>query len=97
MIDLGCGRGEFLQLMREAGLSARGVDVDTDMVLLCREKGFDVTAADAASFLAALPDDSVGGIFASQIVEHLAPERVIGLVEADVRKEFKRASSDPWF
>jgi SAM-dependent methyltransferase/predicted nucleic acid-binding Zn-ribbon protein len=86
VIDLGCGRGEFLQLMREAGLSARGVDVDTDMVLLCREKGFDVTAADAEAFLAALPDDSVGGIFAAQIIEHLAPERVIGLVQLCQRK-----------
>jgi SAM-dependent methyltransferase len=86
VIDLGCGRGEFLHLMREAGLSARGVDVDTDMVLLCREKGFDVTAADAEAFLAALPDDSVGGIFAAQIIEHLAPERVIGLVQLCQRK-----------
>ena len=86
VIDLGCGRGEFLQLMREAGLSARGVDVDTDMVLLCREKGFDVTAADGEAFLAALPDDSVGGIFAAQIIEHLAPERVIGLVQLCQRK-----------
>ena len=86
VIDLGCGRGEFLQLMREAGLSARGVDVDMDMVLLCREKGFDVTAADAEAFLAALPDDSVGGIFAAQIIEHLAPERVIGLVQLCQRK-----------
>jgi O-antigen chain-terminating methyltransferase len=86
VIDLGCGWGEFLQLLREAGLSARGVDVDTDMVLLCREKGFDVTAADAEAFLAALPDDSVGGIFAAQIIEHLAPERVIGLVQLCQRK-----------
>jgi SAM-dependent methyltransferase len=86
VIDLGCGRGEFLQLMREAGLSARGVDVDTDMVLLCREKGFDVTTADAEAFLAALPDDSVGGIFAAQIIEHLAPGRVIGLVQLCQRK-----------
>ena len=86
VIDLGCGRGEFLQLMREAGLTARGVDVDTDMVLLCREKGFDVTAADGEAFLAALPDDSVGGIFAAQIIEHLAPERVIGLVQLCQRK-----------
>jgi SAM-dependent methyltransferase len=86
VIDLGCGRGEFLQLMREAGVSARGVDVDTDMVLLCREKGFDVTAADAEAFLTTLPDDSVGGIFAAQIIEHLAPERVIGLVQLCQRK-----------
>jgi SAM-dependent methyltransferase len=86
VIDLGCGRGEFLQLMREAGLRARGVDVDTDMVLLCREKGFDVTAADAEALLTALPDDSVGGIFAAQIIEHLAPARVISLVQLCQRK-----------
>jgi O-antigen chain-terminating methyltransferase len=86
VVDLGCGRGEFLQLMREAGLGARGVDVDVDMVLLCQDRGFDVTLSDAEAFLEALPDDSVGGIFAAQIIEHMAPDRVIGLVRLCQRK-----------
>jgi O-antigen chain-terminating methyltransferase len=86
VIDIGCGRGEFLELLRESGITARGVDLDLDMVLLCREKGLDVAREDAFSYLEALPDDSAGGIFAAQVIEHLHPRRVIELVKLCYRK-----------
>jgi SAM-dependent methyltransferase len=86
VVDVGCGRGEFLELMRENGIRARGVDLDLDMILLCREKGLDVSADDAFAYLGALPDDSLGGVFAAQVIEHLPPLRVIELVNLCHRK-----------
>jgi 2-polyprenyl-3-methyl-5-hydroxy-6-metoxy-1,4-benzoquinol methylase len=86
VLDIGCGRGEFLELLRECGIKARGVDLDLDMVLLCREKGLDVVMDDAFAHLTVLPDDSVGGVFAAQVIEHLHPRRVIELVRLCYRK-----------
>jgi SAM-dependent methyltransferase len=86
VIDIGCGRGEFLELLRERGITARGVDLDLDMILLCREKGLDVALEDAFACLGALPDDSAGGIFAAQVIEHLHPRRVIELAKLCHRK-----------
>ena len=81
IVDIGCGRGEFLELLRERGIKARGVDLDLDMVLLCRDKGLDVVREDAFAYLGALPDESAGGVFAAQVIEHLPPRRVIELVK----------------
>jgi O-antigen chain-terminating methyltransferase len=86
VVDLGCGRGEFLELLRERGIKAQGVDLDLDVVLLCREKGLDVVREDAFAYLAARPDDSIGGIFSAQFIEHLPPRRIIELVKLCHRK-----------
>jgi O-antigen chain-terminating methyltransferase len=86
VVDVGCGRGEFLELLRENAIKARGVDLDLDMFLLCRDKGLDVVMADAFAYLVALPDDSAGGIFAAQVIEHLQPSRIIELVRLCHRK-----------
>jgi len=73
VLDVGCGRGEFLALLAEAGVEARGVDLDADMVAFCRAEGFDVTEGDAIAYLGGLEEGSLGGIFAAQVVEHLEP------------------------
>jgi 2-polyprenyl-3-methyl-5-hydroxy-6-metoxy-1,4-benzoquinol methylase/glycosyltransferase involved in cell wall biosynthesis len=86
VLDIGCGRGEFLELLRELGIKARGVDVDTDMVLLCREKGLHVVQEDAFSCLENLPDDSLGGIFAAQVIEHFPSDQIIRLVKRCYQK-----------
>src|SRR6185436_12641754 len=70
VLDAGCGRGEFLGLLREAGIEARGVDADADMVAYARGEGLDVTQADALAHLEELDDGSLGGVFAGQVVEH---------------------------
>ena len=62
VLDLGCGRGEFLGVMREAGISARGVDIDPAMVQRTRQRGFDVMEGDAVSYLEGLQDDALGAI-----------------------------------
>jgi SAM-dependent methyltransferase len=81
VIDLGCGRGEFLALLRENGINGCGVDINEAMVEVCRSQGFDVTRADALSYLEAQPDGSVGGLFAAQVVEHLEPQYLNALLD----------------
>ena len=78
--DLGCGRGEFLELLREAGVAARGVDGNRNAVLECREKGLDVVEGDLVEFLRAHEDGSLGGVFAAQVVEHLPPPVLAALL-----------------
>jgi SAM-dependent methyltransferase len=81
VLDLGCGRGELLQLLREAGIEARGVDADADMVAYARGEGLEVEQADAVAHLGSLEDGSLGGVFAAQVLEHLPPPVLMRLVE----------------
>jgi SAM-dependent methyltransferase len=80
ILDVGCGRGEFLDLCREAKVEARGIDTDAGMVATCREAGLDVEQADALAYLAALGDGTLGGVFCAQVIEHLPPEALVALV-----------------
>lgn len=73
VVDLGCGRGEFLELLREAGIAARGVEGNTHAARACRERGLDVADGDLVEFLHRQQDGSLGGVFAAQVVEHLPP------------------------
>ena len=82
VLDIGCGRGEFLALLRDSGVGARGIDLNDAMVAVCREKGFEATKADALSYLRGVPHGSLGGLFAAQVVEHLEPAYLTRLLEA---------------
>lgn len=86
VLDIGCGRGEFLVLLREAGVDARGVDADADMVAYAQGEGLDVAQADAMAHLESLPDGSLGGVFAAQLVEHLPPATLVRLLELTAAK-----------
>ncbi len=86
VLDVGCGRGELLGLLRDAGVEARGVDADADMVAYARGEALEVEQADALEYLDALPDASLGGIFAGQVVEHLRPGPLFRLLELAARK-----------
>jgi O-antigen chain-terminating methyltransferase len=86
VLDVGCGRGELLALLRDAGVEARGVDADADMVAYARGDGLDVVQADAIAYLDGLEDASLGGIFAGQVVEHLPPTMLMDLLELAARK-----------
>jgi O-antigen chain-terminating methyltransferase len=82
VLDIGCGRGEFLALLREHGVNARGVDLNGAMVEVCREKGLDAHHVDALTYLRAQPDGSLGGLFAAQVIEHLTPSYLTQLLDA---------------
>ncbi|HWP84049.1 MAG TPA: class I SAM-dependent methyltransferase [Terriglobia bacterium] len=80
VLDIACGRGEFLELLRDAGIPAKGVDLDADMVACCLGKGLDVAQADVFSYLDSVPDGTLGGIFTAQFVEHLEPRLYLQLI-----------------
>lgn len=86
VLDIGCGRGEFLALLREQGISARGIDLNASMVEVCREQGLQADTADALTFLRAQPDASLGGLLAAQVVEHLEPGYLTQLLDAAAAK-----------
>ena len=85
VLDVGCGRGEFLELLRDGGIDARGIDANPEMVERCRERGLDATRADALACVTALPGESLGGLFAAQVVEHLEADYLLQLLAAAQR------------
>jgi O-antigen chain-terminating methyltransferase len=84
-LDLGCGRGEWLEVLREAGIAARGVDLDAGMLAGLRDAGFDVEQGDAIARLRATPADSLLLVSALHLVEHLPFEQVEVLVREALR------------
>jgi len=82
VLDVGCGRGEFLALLREHGVTARGIDVNPAMVDVCLTSGLDAQVGDALTHVRGLPDGSLGGLFAAQVVEHLEPRYLMQLIDA---------------
>ena len=86
VLDVGCGRGEFLSLLRERGIRARGIDVNGAMVDVCREHGLDAEEADALAYLRSQADGSLGGLFAAQVIEHLEPRYLTALLDTAFQK-----------
>ena len=81
VLDAGCGRGEFLEILRERGVTASGVDVNPEMVAQCHARELQVAEGDLLAHLAALPDASLGGLFAAQVVEHLEPAYLLKFID----------------
>ena len=81
VLDVGCGRGEFLDLLNDHGISARGIDINQAMVELCRDRGLTAEQNDALTYLTAEPDESLGGLFAAQVVEHLEPTYLLKFLD----------------
>jgi len=87
-LDLGCGRGEALALLREHGIAARGVDGSARMVAMCRERGLDAVQGDLFAALAAAPPGSLGAVLSFHVVEHLpigALDRLVRLAWGALR------------
>ncbi len=77
VLDIGCGRGELLGLLRAAGVEARGIDADADMVAYARGDGLEVEQADLLEYLEGLDAGSLGAIFMGQVVEHLPASTLV--------------------
>ncbi|SHG39752.1 bifunctional 2-polyprenyl-6-hydroxyphenol methylase/3-demethylubiquinol 3-O-methyltransferase UbiG [Massilia sp. CF038] len=84
-LDLGCGRGEWLELLGELGFAARGVDLDDGMLAACRERGLDVRTDDALTALRASADNSLALVSAFHLVEHLPFDLVQQLIAEALR------------
>ncbi|HEY5805349.1 MAG TPA: methyltransferase domain-containing protein [Lysobacter sp.] len=81
VIDIGCGRGDWLNTLREHGLIARGVDSNRMFLGMCAARGLDVIEGDVIEVLGAMPDASAGAITGIHIVEHLPFEVMIRLLD----------------
>jgi SAM-dependent methyltransferase len=79
VLDVGCGRGELLGLLRGAGIDARGIDANGDMVAFARGEGLDVQQADLLDALGGSRE--LGAITALQVVEHLPPAAIVRFLE----------------
>jgi SAM-dependent methyltransferase len=77
VLELACGRGEFLGLLREAGVEVSGVDIDEGMVTLAAGQGHQVALGDAIGYLEDQPAGSLGGLFCAHFLEHLMPDDVL--------------------
>ncbi|TAH34619.1 MAG: methyltransferase domain-containing protein [Planctomycetota bacterium] len=86
ILDFGCGRGEFLDVARAAGLRARGVDRSPLLVERCHAKGHDAAAGDGFAALERCPDGSLGGLVAVHVVEHFELAELARLLELASRK-----------
>ncbi len=86
VLDIGCGHGEFLELMREKGIGGYGVDIEEDAVQYCSDLELSAVRADGVEHLRSLPDDTLDGVLLSQVVEHLQPSELITLVGLAYRK-----------
>ncbi len=82
VVDLGCGRGELIELLAADGVDAYGVEIEPDFVALLHEKGITVEQEDLGAHLARLGPGDVDGIVASHVVEHLPAREVSALVAA---------------
>ena len=80
ILDLGCGRGEWLELLRDEGYQGLGLDINQPMIQYCQEMRLSILDADALAYLKSLPDNSLGGVTGFHIVEHLPFEVLIELV-----------------
>jgi O-antigen chain-terminating methyltransferase len=84
-LDIGSGRGEWLELLKDAGVRAQGVDRNRVFIDQCRRLGLDVTEEDALSYLKSLPGESLSVITSFHLVEHLPFETLINLLDESVR------------
>ena len=80
VLDLGCGRGEFLELLISCGVDARGVDIDGELVKLAAERGLPVEEEDGLRYLRAVEDKALGGMSLIQVVEHFSAQEIVDFV-----------------
>jgi SAM-dependent methyltransferase len=81
VLDIGCGRGEWLELLQTQNIAARGVDLNEGMVQDCIQRGLNVVIGDAIALLKELPDNALGALTGFHIIEHISLETLLELIE----------------
>lgn len=84
VLDIGCGRGEFLEIMRDNGIHATGVDFYEPFVDYCTEKGLNAVCMDGIAYLSS--QNGFDGIFAGQVIEHLTVSQIVNLIDTAYTK-----------
>jgi SAM-dependent methyltransferase len=85
VVDLGCGRGEWLEVLKDAGVEAYGVDMSGDFVDQCQARGLNAVLADACEHLKTCPERSLSAVTAFHLVEHIPVDRLVQLIDLSVR------------
>jgi 2-polyprenyl-3-methyl-5-hydroxy-6-metoxy-1,4-benzoquinol methylase len=85
ILDVGCGRGEWLELLKEEDLLAQGVDLNRVLVEECHRRGLETIESEAVSYLSNLPQNSVGAVTGFHIIEHLPLDKLVRLLDETVR------------
>jgi SAM-dependent methyltransferase len=85
IVDIGCGRGEWLELLRDSGLRAQGVDTNRIFLQRCRDLSLDVIESDAITFLRGAKHNSLGGVTSFHLIEHLPHKVLIAMLDAAFR------------
>ncbi|MEI6127319.1 MAG: class I SAM-dependent methyltransferase [Pseudomonadota bacterium] len=85
ILDAGCGRGEWLELCRENGLIAQGIDTNRVMLCRCRDKGLNVVEEDIISFLRLQAANTFGAITGFHLIEHLSFPRLVAFIDETLR------------
>jgi O-antigen chain-terminating methyltransferase len=85
ILDIGCGRGEWLELLRENDLVASGVDMNRVMISRCKDLGLEVAEADAIAYLGNLKANSLGAVTGIHIIEHIPFKRLVALFDEALR------------
>lgn len=85
LLDVGCGRGEWLEILRQEGVCSSGVDANRIMLTECRTRQLDVVEGEAVEYLRSLDAESLGGVTGFHIIEHLPFPRLIDLLDETVR------------
>jgi SAM-dependent methyltransferase len=85
ILDVGCGRGEWLEVLQKEGLVAHGLDINRVLVEQCRQRGFEVAEGDVLAYLRSLPEASVGAVTGFHIIEHLPFDSFMKLLDETVR------------
>ncbi len=86
VLDIGCGRGEFLNFLVESGVGCYGLDINTDLIDYAKQNGLTVINSDALSHLLTLKDESLDGIFMSHVVEHIEPYELLAVLKQSYQK-----------
>jgi len=86
VLDIGCGKGDFLQLLKDNGIGAYGVDSNQEMVSFCQRQGLEVLQAEGLEYLQSLDDERLDGLFACQFIEHLPVDKFKDFIQLGYRK-----------
>lgn len=86
VLDIGFGRGEFLELLRDLGVDAMGIEADPVLVEAARTRGLRAEVGRAVEYLRELDDEGLGGLVMIQVIEHLSPQHVIDVVRIAAEK-----------
>lgn len=85
ILDIGCGRGEWLDLLKDEGVQARGIEINSVLAEELRGRGFEIIEEDALAYLSAVPDRSLNAVTAFHFIEHLSFATFIALLEEIAR------------